>query len=174
MSHPPGTQSGAEWEQATLSSLIQHILDTHHSYLREALPKIAGLCQTAGEATIGGALEGLRDEIESHLWKEEMVLFPLIRSLEAASEAGRAAPPSHCGSVQNPIRVMEQEHAGAKQALARLRELTGDYGQTEARPLSAELVAELARLDEDLHRHIHLEDDILFPRAITLEAGLAR
>lgn len=174
MSRHIESQSGAEWEQAALSALIQHILDTHHAYLREALPRLAQLCQNVGGGETGEVFEGLRAEIESHLWKEEMVLFPLIRSLEEASASGRPAPPSHCGSVQNPIRVMEQEHASAKAALGRLRELTGEYGQTGATALPPELIAGLARLDEDLHRHIHLEDDILFPRAVALEAGLPR
>lgn len=170
----------ADWDQATLSVLIQHILDTHHAYLREALPKLTQLAQVTGTegheqeaARIGRVLEGLRAEIESHMWKEEMVLFPLIRSLEEAEATGKPAPPSHCGSVRNPIRVMEQEHAEATKALDDLRNRTTNYTDAAAAGVSAAMVQELCRLDEDLRRHIQLEDEILFPRAIELEARLA-
>ncbi|MGQ9634040.1 MAG: hemerythrin domain-containing protein [Bryobacteraceae bacterium] len=170
----------ADWDQATLSVLIQHILDTHHAYLREALPKLTQLAQVTGAegheqeaAGIGRVLEGLRAEIESHVWKEEMVLFPLIRSLEEAEATGKPAPPSHCGSVRNPIRVMEQEHAEATKALDDLRKHTTNYTDAAAAGISAAMVQELSRLDEDLRRHIQLEDEILFPRAIELEARLA-
>lgn len=170
----------ADWDQATLSVLIQHILDTHHAYLRKALPKLTQLAQVTGAegheqeaASIRGVLDGLRAEIESHMWKEEMVLFPLIRSLEEAEAAGQPAPPSHCGSVRNPIRVMEQEHDEATTALNELRKRTADYTDAAAAGVSAAMVQELSRLDEDLRRHIQLEDDILFPRAIALEARLA-
>lgn len=179
MNHSTELTPEANWDQATLSVLIQHILDTHHAYLREALPKLTQLAQVPGAAGgeeeaagIRRVLDGLRAEIESHMWKEEMVLFPLIRSLEEAEAAGKPAPPSHCGSVRNPIRVMEQEHAEATTALNELRKRTADYTDAAAAGVSSSLVQELSRLDEDLRRHIRLEDDILFPRAIELEARL--
>ena len=173
------------WTSAPLSALIRHILDTHHAYLRGALPKLTQLVQTAAPA--GGGEQGealqaiaqvyrdLRSELESHMWKEEMVLFPLIEGLEAAQAAGRPAPPSHCGSIRNPIRVMETEHGHAKHALAELRRLTGGF----AAPAGAStdfrnLLTVLAELETDLHSHIHLEDEILFPRAGELEGRLGQ
>ena len=172
------------WTSAPLSALIRHILDTHHAYLRGALPKLSQLVQNAtpaaggeqGEALqeIAQVFRDLRSELESHMWKEEMVLFPLIEGLEAAEATGQAAPPSHCGSVRNPIRVMESEHGNAKHALAELRRLTGGFtapagASTDIR----NLLTGLAELETDLHSHIHLEDDILFPRAGELEGRLA-
>jgi regulator of cell morphogenesis and NO signaling len=171
------------WTSAPLSALIRHILDTHHAYLRSALPKLTQLVRTAapaaggeqGEAlqAIAQVYRDLRGELESHMWKEEMVLFPLIEGLETAEATGRPAPSSHCGSVRNPIRVMESEHGDAKHALAELRRLTGGF----AAPAGASndfrnLLTGLAELETDLHSHIHLEDDILFPRAGELEGRM--
>jgi regulator of cell morphogenesis and NO signaling len=165
------------WTSAPLSALIRHILDTHHAYLRGALPKLSQLVQNAspGEAlqAIAQVYRELRSELESHMWKEEMVLFPLIEGMEASETSGQPAPPSHCGSVRNPIRVMESEHVNAKHALAELRRLTGGFSAPAgASADSRNLLAGLAELETDLHSHIHLEDDILFPRAGELESRL--
>jgi regulator of cell morphogenesis and NO signaling len=171
------------WTSAPLSSLIRHILDTHHAYLRGALPKLSQCVQNAAPAVGGERAEALpaiaqvyrdlRSELESHMWKEEMMLFPLIEGLEAAEAAGLAAPPSHCGSVRNPIRVMQSEHGNAKHALAELRRLTGGFtAPAGASADSRNLLTGLAELESDLHSHIHLEDDILFPRAGELESRL--
>lgn len=179
-----GREQFPGWTSAPLSALIRHILDTHHAYLRSALPKLSQLVQLAapdagGEQAeplreVGQIYRDLRNELESHMWKEEIMLFPLIEGLETAEAAGRQAPPSHCGSVRNPIRVMESEHSNAKHALAELRRLTGGF----APPAGAStgfrnLLTGLAELETDLHSHIHLEDDILFPRAGELEGRLA-
>ena len=173
----------SEWTAASLGALIRHILDRHHGYLRVALPKLSQLAQAAA---VGGASEqpemlpalqkvftDLRSELESHMWKEEMVLFPMIQRLEEAEAAHQLAPPSHCGSVSNPIRVMEMEHVNAQQALAELRRLTDDYTTSAAAPVDLRaLVTGLAGLEADLNQHIALEDGILFPRAAELEARL--
>jgi regulator of cell morphogenesis and NO signaling len=116
-------------------------------------------------------LTGLRQELESHIFKEERVLFPLIGQLEAA----RAPFPIHCGTVENPIRVMEHEHDTAGLALRRIRELTGNHtAPADACTSFRALYAGLADLESDLHRHIHKENNILFPRAAALEAALHR
>jgi regulator of cell morphogenesis and NO signaling len=108
------------------------------------------------------------------MWKEEMVLFPLVLGLEEARMSGRPAPPAHCGSIRNPIRVMEQEHSNATEALADLRRLSDGYTPSgDAGDNFRALYTGLAELDADLHRHIDLENDHLFPRAVQLEASLA-
>jgi regulator of cell morphogenesis and NO signaling len=164
------------WMQAPLSALIDHILDTHHAYMKVQLPRIESLLgkviQAHGDrhgdtltavARIYGAMKA---ELEGHLAKEEMVLFPLIRALEAGAQ-----PRSfHCGSVQNPIRVMSMEHDSAGDALVQLRGLTDGYtAPQDACNTFRALYFELAQMERDLHRHIHLENNILFPRAIALE-----
>jgi regulator of cell morphogenesis and NO signaling len=172
-----------DWGAAPLSALIDHILDKHHSYLREELPRLAQMAgkvvethrERHGDSLIPleGTLLELKNELESHMWKEEMVLFPLIRTLEAAEQAGAKPPPAHCGSVNNPIGVMEKEHEGAKRALDEMRRLTAEYALPEdACDTYGAFFSELRGFEADMHGHIHLEDDILFPRAAKLEASL--
>jgi regulator of cell morphogenesis and NO signaling len=172
------------WTSAPLSALIRHILDTHHTYLRGALPKLSQLVLNAAPVAgsdqdevlleIAQVYRDLRSELESHMWKEEMVLFPLIEGLKSAEATGQPAPASHCGSVRNPIRVMQNEHGNAKHALTELRRLTGGFiAPAGASTNFRNLLAGLAELETDLYSHIHLEDDILFPRAGELEDRLA-
>jgi len=163
-----------DWTSASLDGLIEHILGTHHVYLRTHLPRL----EKAGRhGDVPGALLGvfvdLKGELESHMWKEEMVLFPLIRGLVSAEASGSAAPPAHCGSVRNPVRVMEHEHDAALRALAEMRRLTGDYALAGDACSSCQVLYDgLKQLEADLIEHIRLENDILFPRAAELEARL--
>jgi len=168
-----------DWSSAPLEGLIDHIVGAHHVYLRQALPRLTALTAEAvkhSEALIQlqSVLLDLRGELESHMWKEEMVLFPLVRTLLAAEKTGVKPPPAHCGSVNNPIRVMEHEHAAATAALDEMRRLTGDYaipgGASESH---SALLGGLLELEADLKTHIHLENDILFPRAAALESRVA-
>jgi regulator of cell morphogenesis and NO signaling len=167
-----GPTPGAEidWRSAGLGELIDHILTTHHAYLKRQLPRLENmLAKTLSQhaARHGEVLQplaeifrGMRQELDAHLMKEEAILFPLIRNPGA----------SHCGSIQNPIRVMLAEHDSAGQALAGMRRLTAQYQvPADACNTFRSLYLELAELEADLHRHIHLENHILFPRAIEAE-----
>jgi regulator of cell morphogenesis and NO signaling len=162
------------------SKLVDHIVGTHHVYLRQELPRLTGLIDkvVAAHAAKHPELDdlretfaGLRQELESHMIKEERVLFPLVKQLEAA----QAPFPIHCGTVGNPIRVMEHEHEAVGSALERLRMLTGDY-QPPADGCDSfrALYDGLAWLEADLHRHIHKENNILFPKAAAIEAALGK
>jgi regulator of cell morphogenesis and NO signaling len=160
------------------TALTDHIERTHHTYLRSELPRLVGLLDKLvalhGEhhpeliplrATFGG----LHEELASHMFKEERVLFPLIRELAMAQEPFQI----HCGSVANPIRVMEHEHDDAGAALAKMRELTDNFQvPADACASYRTLYTGLAELEADLHRHIHKENNILFPKAAKLEAAL--
>jgi regulator of cell morphogenesis and NO signaling len=171
-----GGAEQTDWNTMALSELIAHIVATHHAYLRRELPHLAGLCDkvvqvhgvkhaelTRCEEVLGG----LRAELEAHMTKEEQILFPMIQNMEAA----RAPVFAGCGSMANPIRVMEMEHDSAGEALASLRELTGGYHPPADACASYEaLLAGLSRLEADLHQHIHKENNILFPRALRMEA----
>lgn len=171
-------EAQTDWSEATLTELADHIEETHHAYLRQALPRLSGLIRKVVQAhgeqhpelrEVERVFLRLRDELELHTRKEEGVLFPLCRQFDAAD----APPRFHCGSIRNPVLVMEREHDSAGQALERLRALTHDF----APPAGAcntyrAMLDGLAELTTDLHLHIHKENNILFPRAIERETAL--
>lgn len=169
-----------DWRGAPLAELIGHIVGKHHSYLRAELPeierKINRVLEAHGERhgeTISALREvfiALKNELSEHMMKEEQILFPVIRRMEATSRL--AMPP---GAIHQPIRVMEHEHASAGQALAGMRRLTGGFTVPgDACNTFRVLYRQLEELERDLHAHIHLENNILFPRAAELEQSLPR
>jgi regulator of cell morphogenesis and NO signaling len=116
------------------------------------------------------ALAELRAELEPHMFKEEQILFPAIRWLERSS-----SPPAFpFGTIANPIRMMEMEHDGAGNALRQIRELTHDYAVPEGACNTYRAMLDgLATLEQDMHVHVHKENSILFPRAVSLEASMS-
>ena len=162
-----------DWKTAPLCDLIAHIVTRHHAYLKSELPRIAELStkvlRAHGEreprlAEVNEVFEVLKEELDAHLMKEEMILFPAITKLEAGSSSG--AP---C-SIEHPIARMEYEHESAGRALAQMRHLTLDYYvPDEACNTYQAFFAALIELEADLHQHIHLENNILFPRAGALQ-----
>jgi regulator of cell morphogenesis and NO signaling len=174
----PKTGAERDWSGTPLALLIDHIVGTHHVYLKSELPRLRQLLGKVRDAH-GESLEplvrifdALHAELDAHLAKEEMVLFPLIKGMETAQQAGRRAPTSHCGSVNNPIAVMEHEHDNAGRALEALRQATCNYTlPADACNSYRALYFGLRELEADLHQHIHLENNILFPRAAELEAA---
>ena len=155
---------GRDWASAPLDEIIDHILRKYHAPLREELPRLDAMAQKVhtvhGEKdpeTLGGiarTVAALRAELESHMMKEEQILFPLI-------EAGQGA------AAHGPVHVMEQEHASAGAALATLRRYTNGYTvPDEACNTWRALWHGLKALESELHDHIHLENNILFPRAL--------
>lgn len=164
--------------RATLAELVDHIVSFHHYYLRRELPRLAAHMDKV--VTVHGGhhpelIEArdvflrLKEELRFHMVKEEEVLFPIIKQLDWATDM----PEFHCGSVVRPILVMEHEHAEAGVALARLRTLTDGYTPPAGACTTYRvLLAGLAGLEADLHRHIHEENNVLFPRARAVEAML--
>lgn len=164
-----------DWNEASLTDLAGHIVDTHHAYLTAELPRLTSLIAKVqlahGEkqpslSNVQRTFKLMREELESHMAKEENVLFPAIKVLEA-----QGGPQSFLfGSINNPIRMMEQEHDGAGNALRRLRELTDNFTPpSDACPTYRVMLETLENLERDLHLHIHKENNILFPRAAKLE-----
>ena len=152
------------WMDAPIDRLIDHIVTTYHLSLQEELPRLDAMAQKVlrvhGEKDperlpeLQQVLSDLRAELEDHMLKEEAILFPMIRR-------------GHGGGAQGPVAVMLREHTEAGDALRRLRQLTDDYTP----PAGAcntwrALWYGLAALEADLHEHIHLENNILFPRAL--------
>lgn len=165
------------WLDASLTELCDHIERTHHAYLKEELPRLTELVAKVVEAhaeshpelaTVQEVFASLRAELEPHMFKEEQVLFPAIRQLEESAEDTRFP----FGTVQNPIRMMEQEHDDAGYALSRIHTLTRDYAVPEdACNTYRGMLARLRQLERDMHRHVHKENSVLFPRAIKLEGS---
>lgn len=164
------------WTEEPLSELIDHILNRYHASLRAELPRLSALVRRAvashGDGalgpftTIAAELDALEAELLSHMQKEEIVLFPAILRLERAALTALASTGEPCGSIAYPIRAMEHEHVEAANHLAELSRLTGGYRVPEGSCGTViSLIAGLKELQTDLHRHIHLENEILFPRA---------
>lgn len=157
----------------TLTELAGHIVDTHHVYLRTELPRINGLVEKVAKAhgdtpkaddlqKLAGTVQALTAELQAHLMKEEQILFPNIERLESGQPAM---------GLDGPIGVMMREHDSAGDALTAIRTLTDDYTLPEwgCNTYRAMLDA-LQELEQDLHQHIHKENNILFPRAQALAA----
>ncbi len=167
------------WAGKSLESLSTHIATTHHAYVKRELPRLAMLAEkvvnrhgpTKTELpVIAATLAQLDEELTQHLGKEEAVLFPYIANLERAVAIGAAKPQSCFGTVANPIAMMTQEHEGAGTLLAEIRRLSHDFTTPEdACPTFHAFYDGLKEFEQDLHQHIHLENNILFPRAIELE-----
>jgi len=172
---------GTDWSQASLEELSEHIVRTHHAYVKKELPRLAALAQkvvdrhgatTAELPLIQAALAKLDEELTQHLAKEEAVLFPYIVLLEHAKDDGGAKPHGCFGTVANPIAMMTQEHDAAGALLAEIRLFShGFTTPDDACPTYHAFFDGLQDFERDLHQHIHLENNILFPRAIDLEAS---
>jgi regulator of cell morphogenesis and NO signaling len=161
----------------SLIELAEHIEETHHAYLREELPRLEFMTEKVSRVhgdkeprllRVREAFVALKAELEPHMMKEERVLFPIIRELEASA----SRPEFHCGSVANPIRQMEHEHDQAGDALAIIREATDDFLPPEwACNTYRAMLDSLEKLEADMHQHVHKENNVLFPKAIELEAA---
>ena len=169
-----------DWNSVSLSVLVDHIVNTHHAFLKEQLPRLDQLgarVEKAHAAEHGNMLSHLRQvygalraELEPHLMKEEQILFPAITGIDAFMTGTGTRPVVHCGSVAHPIRQMEHEHDSAGNALADLRQTTANYQlPPDACQSFAALYDGLQALEADLHEHIHLENNILFPKSIEQE-----
>jgi regulator of cell morphogenesis and NO signaling len=175
----PASSDEVDWTTQPLSDLASHIVGFYHARLREDLPRIAGLLERVvsrhGErrpelGQLGTTFRDLAAELLSHMEKEEQVLFPHIRALEAAAEGrgGRGFLP--LGLAAGATGVMEREHETAALALQAIRRLTSGFTPPEDACASYRaLFAGLEAFDAELRRHIHLENNILFPRAVHLE-----
>jgi regulator of cell morphogenesis and NO signaling len=175
----PAKNTGRQWERESLTALIGFILETHHVFTREAMAAVPPLAAKVrgrhGEAhpetrTVETLVQRLVEDLGPHLLKEEKILFPYVESLELPARAE-----SCFGTVQNPIRMMMREHEAVGEILVELRAATGGYvAPPDACASFQALYAGLRDLEADLHRHIHLENNILFPGALAVEEGRPR
>ena len=166
-----------DWSAEPLAALCRHIEDTHHVFTRSEMERIQALAAKvvarhgADRPELGEIqerIDALQGELLPHLQREELMLFPYIASLERTRSAGETQASG--GSVRNPIRVMIADHDAAAAEMAAIRKLSREYTPPQgACPTYRAFYAALAEFERDLHRHVHLENNILFPRAIALD-----
>ena len=168
-----------DWNAQSLGALVSHIVNAHHAYVRRELPRLAELASKVvsrhGDTKpelpqIQTKVVQISEELTEHLAKEEVVLFPYITKLERAKNEGTAKPHGCFGTVASPIAMMTQEHEAAGALMAEIRQLSGDYTPpVGACPTFHAFYNGLREFEQDLHQHIHLENNILFPRAMAME-----
>lgn len=161
-------------DPVTMGELIDLIEETHHTFTRSEMSRIASLMEDPSFAELSHfedirqCFSALRADLEPHMSKEELILFPYITALEADPTR---QPESCFSSVAHPIRAMRFEHITMAGMLETLRELTEQYRPAaESDPQIFLIFAALAALDADLVEHMHWEDHVLFPRALQLES----
>jgi len=169
----------AEWD---LDALADFIVNTHHRYVRRALPvllpHVDKILSVHGKnhpelAGIAEHTHAVAAELSSHMQKEEMVLFPFIKAMVAAKNGQTPFQRPPFGSIRFPIAQMEAEHSSAGDALSYIRTASQDYTPpADACTTFMVTYRELAEFERDLHQHVHLENNILFPKAIALEESL--
>lgn len=168
-----------DWQSEPLSELVTHVKNTHHRFTREETSRLRALlnkvCSVHGKNhpelfEIQSTFEGLAQELTTHMMKEELVLFPYIVRMEEAVIQSEPVLPAPFGTVENPVAMMQHEHDSAGNALRAIRNASNDFALPADACVSYQtLYRALEAFESDLHQHIHLENNILFPRAIAME-----
>lgn len=174
--------NSSNFQNTSLPELIEHILNTHHVFTKSEMDRLEALTAKVigahGEnhpelLQFGELFKRLCDDLKPHMFKEEQVLFPYITAMTQASDRKRPCPFAPFGTVNNPIRMMLREHDTAGEILRELRALTSDYKVPSDACISYQtLYQAMENFEKDLHQHIHLENNILFPKALELEHAL--
>lgn len=169
---------------AALGELINHIVEKHHVFTKAEIDRLRLLIVKVENAhgqnhteiaRLRSLFETLSAELEPHMMKEERVLFPYVMQMEDAARSERPHPNPPFGTVANPVRMMMMEHETAGELLKEMREITGNYAVPPDACISYQtLYQALDAFEKDLHQHIHLENNILFPRAVEMEGANGR
>jgi regulator of cell morphogenesis and NO signaling len=176
---PEAGNGAPDLQKASVTELIMHILDKHHVFTKDEMARLEPLADkvVAAHGENHSELLSLRDvmrqlfeDLRPHMFKEEQILFPFITALDKARQENRPAPFAPFGTANNPIRMMLMEHDTAGEMLREMRKLSSDYVVPADACISFKTFYEaLAAFEQDLHQHIHLENNLLFPKAIALE-----
>lgn len=172
----------AERMSAPLMELTQHIRERHHRYVRDSIPRVrtllAKIREKHGEKhreieEIEKLFGDIARELTAHMQKEEQILFPYIDAMERSAKGHGSVEPPFFQTVQNPIHAMMKEHDSAGELVKRIRKASNEYkAPADACTSYQATYQELRQFEEDLHLHVHLENNILFPRAVELEAAV--
>lgn len=162
-----------------LDFLTDHIFNVHHSYVAESIPLLLQYADRVVRVhghhytelrEIQDLLITVAGELSAHMKKEELILFPFVKQLVRANNEGTELPQTHFGPVDNPIRMMEAEHEEAGDILRSIAKLSNNYTPPQgACNTYRAFYAKLDEFEQDLHQHIHLENNILFPKTLRLE-----
>ncbi len=162
-----------------LSFLVDHIQNVHHTYVEENIPLLVQYANKVAKVhghhyaevvEINKLFAEVANELTMHMMKEERILFPYIKQMVKAEKEGTFSEKPHFGTVKNPIQMMENEHENAGDVFKEIARLSNNYTPPEnACNTFRALYAKLEEFEQDLHQHIHLENNILFPKAIQLE-----
>lgn len=179
LGQPAASESKVDFQKLSLTELIAHILETHHIFTRSEMARIEALnAKVIGAHSanhpellkVGNLFQRLCADLKPHMFKEEQILFPYIVAMEHAATAGQAFPFAPFGTVRNPIWMMTKEHDSAGEILRELRAVTADYRVPPDGCISYQaLYQALEGFEKDLHQHIHLENNLLFPKAVEFE-----
>jgi len=171
----------ANWTSAPLSDLTRHIRERHHRYVREAIARVQTLLDKVvtkhGEnhpeiTDIQKLFTEVGREMIMHMQKEEQILFPYIDALEKAASTHGSMEPPFFQTVRNPIHTMMKEHESAGELVKQIRKVSSEYkAPADACTSYKALYQDLQAFEADLHQHVHLENNILFPRAVEMEAA---
>ena len=175
----PARPSDRELRSGSLAELVSHIVRTHHAFVRAQIPEVEHLLEKVHSkhgpnhpelTPIRTVFHGLGQELMMHMMKEENILFPYIERMEESVVQHEPILPPPFGTVANPVGMMEREHDSAGIALRTLRETSRDYAPpADACTSFRALYTALENFERDLHQHIHLENNVLFPRALEME-----
>ena len=168
-----------EWEP---NVLIEYIVKNHHSYVRKMIPILYTHTQKIAKVhgsnhpeviEIAKHFEAVAIELQQHMAKEEQMLFPFVASLYNSKKKNTPFIAPHFGTVRNPIRMMESEHQNAGDEMYSIRALSNGYAPpVDACTTYKVTYQEIQDFERDLHEHVHLENNILFPKAVALEQEL--
>lgn len=166
-----------------LDLLTDYVEKVHHFYVEDKSPIILGfldkLCKVHGKNhpeiyQVNELFHETASELAAHLKKEELILFPFIRKMAKAKRKNTELITSPFGTVENPVHMMEHEHTVEGERFAKIAELTNNYTPpTDACNTYKVTYAMLQEFENDLHTHIHIENNILFPKSIQLEKELS-
>lgn len=176
-------ESSIDYKSWPLDLLADYIEKKHHRYVQEKtaeiIPYLDKICRVHGDRhpelfEINEHFNATAGELAKHMKKEELILFPIVRKLAKAKQEGSKMDAPPFGSIQNPINAMMDEHSTEGDRFRKIEELSNNYTPPQdACNTYGVTIALLKEFEQDLHLHIHLENNILFPKAIELEKELS-